>query len=274
MANVIGRAMPNNEIDDLREEVNQAKLELQTMSEKLSNMETQRLNYPLDSASQDVIRRAYQRFLPEDVMDIIWRDYFYYFDAPVIIDGPNGLATWSLTSSGGFFAAGASQLTLNTGDTSGNYAGAIKDWSVQNTLRFDRRQRFRTAFSVNNIYNTILYLVRGDAKGGADKYYGFKIVGSSLQGVTRNAGSEQTVTLMTISANTTYDLEAVFLPREKVVFSIRSSSDDKFFRVGALTSEIPVGTTSTEFFSIYAETSATEASKQMIASYVEYIQKR
>ena len=137
----------------------------------------------------------------------------------------------------------ASQLTLNTGGTDGYYAGAVKNWDVQNVLRFDRQQRFRTAFSVNNVSNIILYLLRGNQKSGTNKYYGFKIVGNSLQGVARNGGSEQTIVLLTISADTTYDLQALFLPNEKIIFSVRDSSDDKFIEEGLLVSGIPTGTT-------------------------------
>lgn len=230
--------------------------------------------YPPSESFKSAVEESLSSILPEKILDLTWNEYFYYFDTPAIIDASNLLGTWSLTSSGGSVGASASKLILNTGGTDGDFAGAIKDWAVQNVLRFDRKQRFRTAFQVNNISNTILYLLRGDAKSGDNLYYGFKVVGSDLQGVARNTGSEQTLSLMTISADVTYDLQAILTPQKKIIFSVRSSSDDKFFELGILTSGIPVGKTKTEFFSIYAETSATETQKQMTASYVEYIQKR
>jgi len=251
----------------------------------------------------------FERELARGITHALWNKYFYYFTwlesavatetltetltqaADSGTDTEENIAfstntihpgSWEFFSnSGASFGFDSAGANLITGATNGAQIGMLKRPLSQLIIRFDRIQRFRTAFRLTSVTNQIGYLVRGGVLFSSPslKYFGFRINGSALEGTVENnnAGTRTNLDLgFTLSANTTYEVEAHFFPREKVVFLIKNSSGI-FEERGTTTTlgaaGIPAGDTETDFFEFFLTNSATE-SKEMLVSYVEYLQER
>lgn len=240
------------------------------MPENELQLKRAQLEYPLDAESEATLRIALEKILPEIILKIVWEKYYFYLDTPAIIDGANLLGTWSMSASGGTFSYSASSLVMNSGGTNGNYVYATKNFLTGSTLLdFDKYQRFRTEFRLSSVSNLVAYITRANKRSADNKYFGFKIVNNSLIGVSRDgSASEQTIDLQTISANTTYSIEAILSPKERIVFMVNSKE------IGALSSGIPSGTAPLEAFAVDLETTATEAQKTLRVSYFDFVQEK
>ena len=233
------------------------------------------------------------------IRDIVWRRYFYYFtwleslNASTAQANDSGGSTeanitvpgaWdTATSNSASLSFGSAGCVLVTGTTNSSAAGIAKRPTAQSIIRLDRNQRFRTAFRLSAITNQTAYLARGGIAiaGMSSLYYGFRITGSTLQGVVSNGNASDRTTVnlgVTLAANTTYDVEALYVPGDRCDFFVRNSTTGIYERRGSITSTasntgLPIGTTSTEFFEFYLINSAAE-NKQMTVSFIEYIQER
>lgn len=246
--------------------------------------------FPPNEDFKRAVEEAMDEILPEKILDLVWNEYFYLFEW---LGSVNVVTSQAADSAGdteeditlpgiwGTFtgpgnalvSVSSSRVTLTTGTTSGSGAGIEKDPAIQGILRYDRKQRFRTAFQISVITNVTAHLVRGDNNGG-NVYYGFKINAGTLQGVTRNGGSETTIDLQSISANTGYDLEARLLPGNKVLFLVRDANNPNTFEPrGVLTTNLPTENPNFNYATIRIDTSNT-TSKSLEVSFFEYAQKR
>lgn len=231
------------------------------------------------------------------MINSLWNKFFYYFTwlESLNVSAPQGAdsggdteanitmpGSWDTATSGSAtLSFGSAGCVLSTGATSGSASGIAKRPLSQNIIRFDKIQRFRTAFRLSAITNQTAYLIRGGtAQAGASfKYFGFRITGSTLQGTVENNNASTRTNLdlgVTLVADTTYEVEARFFPKEKVIFLVKNSAGE-FEERGIITTlgaaGIPAGTTEIDFFEFYISNSAAEA-KQLTVSYVEYIQER
>lgn len=276
------------------EELQQKVIELEN---KVATLVGGQISQQLNLQSEAFLNTSLERLMPKLSMNLLWNKYFYYFtwleslNASVaqgddaggdVEDNFTVPGAWDTATSGtGSLSFGSAGCVLKTGATSGSATGIAKRPLSQSIIRFDRVQRFRTAFRISATTNQVAYLVKGGVaiSGASLKYFGFRINGDVLQGTVENNNASTRTNLalgVTLSADTTYEVEARLYPNEKVIFYMKDSSG-VFVERGVITTVgaagIPTGGTQTDFFEFYITNSAAE-DKQMTVSYVEYVQER
>lgn len=241
-----------------------------------SSLEPRRgqIEYPLDPQSEGTLKLALERVLPEVILKATWEKFLLYIDAPAITDATNLLGTWAISSSGGTFSNSSASLVLNSGGTNGNNVSATKNFLTGSTiLDWDKPQRFRTQFRFSGITSLIAYITRGDVNAADNEYFGFRVavVGGNLtlQGVARDGViAEQTINLLTVLNTTTYNIEAILIPGQEIVFKVNDEER------GVLLTGIPFGGAPIELFGVDLETTATEAQKTLTVGIFEFTQQR
>ena len=248
--------------------------------------------------------------LSRDLIETVWSKYFYYFtwlesavatetltetltqDADSGSDTEEDIAfstntihpgSWEFFSNGtASFGFDSSGTNLITGTTINSQIGMLKRPLSQLIIRFDRTQRSRTAFRLTAVTNQIGYLVRGGVLFSSPslKYFGFRIADNALKGTVENnnAGGRTNIDLSTtLSANTTVEVEARYIPGQRAEFYVKNTTTGIFELKGVIKTRgaagIPIGTTETDFFEFFLTNTAGEA-KEMLVSYVEYLQER
>ena len=133
-------------------------------------------------------------------------------------------------------------------------------------ITFSRKSYFITNISFTDIADQTIYVTVGNKD--TTNYYGFKVIDASLYGVTYDGTTEKTVLLQTITA-TTFNLEARYLPGDKVVFLVESTEK------GVISSNLPVPleTANIQLMDIRIKTTTT-AIKTIQVSFFEYFQAR
>ena len=195
----------------------------------------------------------------------VWRQMFTWATFFESLDG------FTNASSGGSISIDGTDITLNSSATSGKYARLVKQPSWQGVSTFYAKNMFRTAVTFNSNTNQEAYLVFGSL---SNKYYGFKVVNGTLYGVVNDGSTETTVELQSISASTVYNLEAVYYPKDKVVFYVNAGGinwDPK----GIITSGLmkPEKSVVTHIMDIKIKTNQ-NAAKTMQLSFWQYLQSR
>ena len=195
----------------------------------------------------------------------VWRQMFTWATFFESLDG------FTDNSSGGSISIDGTDITLNSSATSGNYAELIKQPNWQGVSTFYAKNMFRTAVVFNSNTNQEAYLVFGNL---SDKYYGFKVSNGTLYGVVNNGTTETTVELQSISVSTTYNLEAVYYPKDKVVFYVNAGGI-KWEPKGIITSGLmkPEKSVITHIMDIKIKTNE-NAAKTMQLSFWQYLQSR
>jgi len=157
-------------------------------------------------------------------------------------------------------------VVLATSATTNDSVNLAKEPSWLGLATFSQRSFMRSAVVVNSITNQEIYIKvgRNDTQG-----YGFKIINANLYGTTHDGTTESTVLLQTISAATAYQLEARYLPSDKVVFFVDTVEK------GVLTVNLPspVITANDKLMTLMVKTTTT-AARTIQVSYFEYLQKR
>jgi len=273
----IGRAMPEKNQNEIIQELNQVKRELAEVQDTINKINKQRLNYPLDKNSKEIIRRTYKEFLPKDIMELVWNEYIYVFDFPIVIDGASFLGNWNMGGSGVAFRGSSDGVGIEVGDTSGDYGILVKSPDIQDVFRWDKRQRFRTAFKLDFVSSVTAYTSRGSQDDNFS--YGFKINDGTLYGYYDTSGnsgtSEVTTEVMSISGGTIYTVEARFNPNDgKITFYVKNTTTEKYEQVGSLVSDFPLGETTSSNLAEFKVTTNTNADRTLDVSWFEYIQKR
>ena len=254
--------------------------------------------YPPSVDVKNTISASLDELLPDKAINVLWNNYFYYFtwieSINAIVSQGNDSAgntqanitipgSWEVATSGsGSLSFGTAGAVLATGATNGSATGIDKRPISQAIIRLDKPQRFRTAFRLSATTNQVAYLVRGGVAiaGATNKYFGFRINGNALQGTVENNNASTRTNLdlgVTLSANTTYEVEARLFPNDKVIFLVKNATTNIFEEKGVIATYgaagIPTGTTQVDFFEFYIGNSAAE-DKQITVSYVEYVQLR
>ena len=149
----------------------------------------------------------------ELLMERIWSQVFFWATFFESLDG------YTQTLSGGSISIAGTDVVLSTGATSGNSAELIKQPSWQGVSTFYAKNMFRTAAVFNANTAQEIYIVHGSLSG---KYYGFKVSNGTLYGVVNDGTTETTTELQAIAVSTSYNLEAVYYPKEKILFYVNT----------------------------------------------------
>jgi len=221
--------------------------------------QSQASNYPPSVDLKVAVDSVLDENLPDKIFDLIWKKTFHWITLFESLDGFN-------------FTAGATQSTngsyveLKTSSTLNNEVEINKQPAWQGLITFSQRSYFRTNISFTDITDQTIYATVGNK--GTTNYYGFKIVADALYGVSYDGTTEKTILLQTITA-TTFNLEARYLPSNKIVFLVDSVEK------GTITVNlpIPVKTSNVQLMDIRIKTTAT-AVKTIQVSFFEYLQTR
>lgn len=223
------------------------------------------------------LRTALNRVLPEKIFDSVWNNlvsFSTYFESA---DG------YSISNTNGTSTVGVNGLLMQTGATSGNSTLFRKtsnnlSATTSRIYSFRKPQRFRTDFEVNSTSNVIFAVARGgDVNSTTEIYYGFRLSSSTLSGVSRNGGTESSVTISTSTRpNTVYLVEARYFPNGKIIYLLRNNITNIMDVVGVITTNIPSSTASISsstkpLFNYFLRTDST-ADKQAQVSFFEYMQ--
>ena len=229
-------------------------------------MQTQQLKYPLDPTSKKVLEQTVDEFLEDKIFDLIWKRTFHWITFFESLDG----FTMSADGLGTNVLSGA-DLNMTTGAVSGNANEIIKQPSWQGLMTFSRRSAMRTSVVLTQVTTQTIYLVTGGLSSGS--YYGFKIVNATLSGVSYNGTTETLVTLATLIGATTYNLEARYSPKDKIVFYVNSVDRGTINHAVATSLPLADETSETQLMDIKLTTN-TIAAKTMQVSFFEYFQLR
>lgn len=227
------------------------------------------LIYPANKNTIETLGFASDWFLKDKILDLVWKKIFYYSTFFESLDG------WTQTvSNGASVVVDGTKVTLTTGATTSNAAEIKKAPVRQNLILYDNRNSFRTNLYIkDSVSNEIVYIVIGELGATGKTFYGFKVSGASLYGVSSVAGinNETTVLLQSISANTSYDIEARYEPNVGIRFFIGGTEMGNISDA----SKIPLAnnTPATALFDFKISTSASE-SKILELSFTEFIQQK
>lgn len=260
------------EIDELKDSTNRKleELRLDILGIKNSNpTDNNSVNRLLDNSSRQVIQDA----ISDNVLDIVWNDYFYYQTYFESLDGWNLIDT-----SAGSSIVSRLGVHLATGASTNDISSIDKEPVYQNVLSFDEESRFASSIFVTGVTNIEAFVGIGFVNNGATgAHYGFFLSGSTLKGTCADGSTQSTVDLLTISSNhpTTIDpiyyVEARFYPGYKIEFFVSKDGGD-LIQYGSLSSNIPSGNMY-EWLSAEVKTKTT-ASIEMRFGNMEYIQRR
>ena len=217
--------------------------------------------YPSIIDFKMAVDQTLNELLSDKVLDLLWKNTFHWLTFFESVDG------FVQTIVGtGTVAIDGNDVVLATSATTNDSVNLAKEPSWLGLATFSQRSFMRSAVVVNSITNQEIYIKvgRNDTQG-----YGFKIINANLYGTTHDGTTESTVLLQTISAATAYQLEARYLPSDKVVFFVDTVEK------GVLTVNLPspVITANDKLMTLMVKTTTT-AARNMQISYFEYLQKR
>ena len=221
------------------------------------------LNLPLDQISKKIIESTVDEFLEDKIFDLVWKKTFHWITFFESLDGFNVVANAQ--------SIDKDDVAISTSAVNGNSAYVRKTPGYQGLITFSQKSVMRTTFIIDSVANVTVYLVVGGTSSG--EYYGFKVVNDSLKGVSYDGTTESTVSLQTISANTSYNVEARFSPNDKIIFLVNATER------GVLTTNLPSGISAgAEAVNVnlieFKITTNTTAAKELKFSFFEYLQSR
>ena len=214
--------------------------------------------YPPSEDFKSAVKSVIDDILIDKIFDTIWKKTFHYITFFESFDG----------FSVGDAAIAHDHLTLTTQATTNDTATVVKQPDLQGRLTFSQSSRFASGFQADQITNQTVYLTIGGVVSG-NEGYGFKIINGNLYGVTHDGTTENTILLQTISASTGYNIEARYIPSDKVIFLVNS------IEKGVISSNLPIPdlTASVNLVNIRITANA-DAAKVLKISFWEYFQKR
>jgi len=217
------------------------------------------LKYPLDGQSKKIIEKAVDEFIDQKVHSLIWKRTFHYVTFFESLDG--------FGTAGAVVTLDKDDLLLTTGGTENDAAYVVKTPAWQGMVTFSQKSYWRSSIVISSIANATTYFVVGALSAGS--YYGFKVVDDSLKGVSFDGTTEKTVDLKTIEAATAYNIEARYLPSDKIVFFVNS------VETGVISANLPSPaiTTNVNLFELKIVTNEA-AAKTIQLSFFEYLQSR
>lgn len=215
--------------------------------------------YPPSQDLKAAVSQILDESLADKIFDTVWKNTFHWITFFESLDGFNFNTGATLDGSG-------SHAQLATSNVLNNEVEINKQPSWQGLITFSRKSYFRTNISFTDIADQTIYVTVGNKD--TTNYYGFKVIDASLYGVTYDGTTEKTVLLQTITA-TTFNLEARYLPGDKVVFLVESTEK------GVISSNLPVPleTANIQLMDIRIKTTTT-AIKTIQVSFFEYFQAR
>lgn len=224
--------------------------------------------FPISPTSSSVLSDE----IESSFINILWNNVFYYrtiFEAisPVYVSCNAGTGA-SCPSTG--IGAG---LAVNTeGSTSGNYGDVDVRTANDAGLTWNADARMRLNVSVGANTSQTCYLIHG-SQNIVSPYYGFKIVNGNLYGLFyAGTGSERTVLLQAISANTQYLVEAQYSYANAIKFLV-----NKQYAGLLRVSDAPISPSASKIglynFRITTNTS-TPPGRGMTIGFFEYIQNK
>ena len=215
--------------------------------------------YPPNEDLKNAVNQILDETLPDKIFDLTWKKMFHWITFFESIDG------FALSATAP--TIGSANISLTTSGASGNEVEISKPPLYQGLVTFSQRSAFRTTINLSVVTNQTVYVTVGNKD--STHYYGFKVTNATLFGVTYDGGTENAVTLATLSAATAYTLEARYNPSDKVVFLVDN------IEKGASKTNLPspVVTANAQMMDIRIKANAAEA-KTLQASYFEYLQRR
>ena len=217
--------------------------------------------YPPSLDFKAAVESAMDEILPDKVLNLLWKNTFHWLTLFESVDGfvQTIVGTGTVTLDG-------NDVVLATSAVANDSVDLAKEPSWLGLATFSQRSFMRSAVVVNSITSQEIYIKvgRSDTQG-----YGFKIINGSLYGTTHSGTTESTVLLQTISISTAYQLEARYLPSDKVVFFVDT------IEKGVLTTNLPspAVTANDKLMTLRVKTTTT-AARNMQVSYFEYLQRR
>lgn len=193
-----------------------------------SNPPKQQLYYPLDKSSVDVLSRALDKILPDKIFDLLWRKILTYqttFESSVGFDRSD-VAQVGILSDG-------SAMRLNTKAIANDEQYLLKLPEAMFLYTFSTKSAFRSEIVLTTtdtaLQNMEAYFIVGD-NVATFNYYGFRIRGNVLYGVSRNSGAPEAITTLKTSESDgllhkdgIYRIEARYTPTQNVIFFVDGS---------------------------------------------------
>ncbi len=233
------------------------------------------LQYPLDTQSQNSISQSMDTLLPEKVMSAEWKKLFHYFTN---FDYIGTGTAFSITTTGtGSVLAGTGEIVISTGATVSSQAEIARSFQRQGLVTYSQPSFMRTALHIDTNTNQTIYLLAGNQ--AVANYYGFKVVGGTLYGVSKDGTTESTVPLLTLSTSPLYyNIEARYYPRTRVDFFVDDPTTTPATKISLKASKannLPSPTLGNNVNLMDFSIINTEGvSKSMRVSFYEYIQSR
>ena len=219
----------------------------------------QQLQFPLDQVSKKIIERTVDEFLEDKIFDLVWKKTFHWI---TFFESLDGFAVVADVQS-----IDHNDVVITTSAVNGNTASVKKQPQWQGLITFSQKSYMRSAFTINSVANVTAYIIIGSTSSGS--YYGFKIVNDSLKGVSKDGTTEKTVDLKTISASTSYNIEARYSPADKIVFLVDA------VEMGVITQNLPSRADTPNILPLhFSITTNTTAAKTLQFSFWEYMQAR
>lgn len=214
--------MDNEEkIQEINNKFNRLEEKIEDQGKLIENLK----NNPISRFIDEQSRARLKEIISEQVIDIVWDEYYYFSSTFDSID------RYSVTGTAASETINSNGLYIETNGTGSN-EGTVYLPVSSNLLSVEREARCRIINKVSSetdVNWSGLTLV--DSAGTS--YVGFEMNSGSILGVTSKAGSKTSVTIGSYSANTNVKLELHFSP-ERVTFFV----DDE--EQGVSTSNIPI----------------------------------
>lgn len=224
------------------------------------------LPYPLPKEDQRVIEGSIQDFIDKNIFDILWEDFYIYRTQFEGTDGFTILNNVAISGGGADVRSPASGSGQSTIEVSGT--------TVPVSFNAESRVRTELTFSTTTEQN-IIFMVGYPT--GTNDGYGVIATGTSLVGFAQTGVTTQTtLTLLTLTASTTYLIDIRYIPGDKVEFKINDQTanfGDKPTTRGVIRSNLPRENDFGRLFFIQSrEHEALE--KSVFVGFVEYMQRR
>lgn len=187
--------------------------------------------YPPSVDFKQATEQAMNEILPNKIFDLIWDISFYW---NTIFESLDGFALGGNVPTIDPVNFGGVNLTTTAVANNSSYLYKIIGDGQQSPVVFNKKTRIKYHIDTSVLTNITAFFTLG-TYGIGEEYYGFEIVNGVLKGSSSNAdtGSSNAITLMTLSASTTYILEAKYNPNDKIVFIVNG------IEVGIIKNELP-----------------------------------
>lgn len=173
------------------------------------------LKYPLSSNDKKILSDVISEFFPDQIFDVVSKNIHHYSSQYESLDGVSLVGNVPTIDDTGITLATAAVLNSTSGLTKGAVATFAQNFGKKQTWSVT------TNFYTGSLTAMEAHFIVGTYVAG-ENYYGFKVVDGALTGICSNSvsGSESSVSLGTLSVNTSYEFRASLSPLSKVIFSV------------------------------------------------------